>query len=70
MFSKSVARAGLIASLAITTVNAIATISVTGSKFFTSDGDQFFVKGKICVYHIPGFLADNFHRCRIPVDRS
>ncbi|KAM0128885.1 hypothetical protein ACHAP3_008054 [Botrytis cinerea] len=45
MFSKSVARAGLIASLAITTVNAIATISVTGSKFFTSDGDQFFVKG-------------------------
>ncbi|RAL61786.1 hypothetical protein DID88_002849 [Monilinia fructigena] len=25
--------------------NAIATISTTGSKFFTSDGDQFFIKG-------------------------
>ncbi|ESZ98112.1 glycoside hydrolase family 72 protein [Sclerotinia borealis F-4128] len=45
MFSKSFARAGLIASLAITAVNAIATISTTGSKFFTSDGDQFFIKG-------------------------
>ncbi|QSZ37563.1 hypothetical protein DSL72_008661 [Monilinia vaccinii-corymbosi] len=45
MFSKSFARAGLIASLVVTTVNAIATISATGSKFFTSDGDQFFIKG-------------------------
>ncbi|KAA8574827.1 hypothetical protein EYC84_004072 [Monilinia fructicola] len=45
MFSKSLARAGLIASVVITTVNAIATISTTGSKFFTSDGDQFFIKG-------------------------
>lgn len=27
-------------------VNAIATISVKGSKFFTSDGDQFYVKGR------------------------
>lgn len=26
-------------------VNAIATISTKGSKFFTSDGDQFYVKG-------------------------
>lgn len=26
-------------------VNAIATISAKGSKFFTSDGDQFYVKG-------------------------
>lgn len=25
--------------------NAIATISVKGAKFFTSDGDQFYVKG-------------------------
>ncbi|PQE33923.1 glycoside hydrolase family 72 protein [Rutstroemia sp. NJR-2017a WRK4] len=45
MFSTSFARAGLIASLAITTVNAIATISTSGSKFFTSDGDQFYIKG-------------------------
>jgi hypothetical protein len=27
-------------------VSAIPTIEVKGSKFFTSDGDQFFVKGK------------------------
>jgi hypothetical protein len=26
-------------------VNAIPTISVKGSKFFTSDGDQFFIRG-------------------------
>ncbi|KAM3075546.1 hypothetical protein ACMFMG_007688 [Clarireedia jacksonii] len=45
MFSTSFATAGLIASLAVTTVNAIATISTSGSKFFTSDGDQFYIKG-------------------------
>jgi hypothetical protein len=28
-------------------VNAIPTISVKGSKFFTSEGDQFFVKGAL-----------------------
>ena len=33
----------LLAGLA--TVSAIPTISVKGSKFFTSDGDQFFIKG-------------------------
>jgi hypothetical protein len=27
-------------------VNAIPTISAKGSKFFTSDGNQFYVKGK------------------------
>jgi hypothetical protein len=27
------------------TVNAIATISAKGSKFFTSDGNQFYIKG-------------------------
>jgi len=28
------------------TVHAVPTISVEGSKFFTSDGDQFFIKGQ------------------------
>ena len=28
------------------TVSALPTVSVKGSKFFTSDGNQFFVKGK------------------------
>ncbi len=37
----------LLAALAgLSTVNAIPTISVKGSKFFTSDGNQFYVKGK------------------------
>jgi 1,3-beta-glucanosyltransferase GAS1 len=29
-----------------TTVQAIPTISAVGSKFFTSDGNQFFIKGE------------------------
>jgi hypothetical protein len=33
----------LLAGLA--TISAIPTVSVKGSKFFTSDGDQFFIKG-------------------------
>ena len=28
------------------TVNAIPTLTAVGSKFFTSDGNQFFIKGK------------------------
>jgi hypothetical protein len=35
----------LAAIAAVTAVNAIPTISVKGSKFFTSDGNQFYVKG-------------------------
>lgn len=37
--------AALVGSLA-TSVAAISTISTKGSKFFTSDGNQFFVKGR------------------------
>jgi hypothetical protein len=32
---------------AVAGVNAIPTISAKGSKFFTSDGDQFYVKGML-----------------------
>lgn len=39
-----------LAGLAV--VNAIPTISVKGSKFFTSDGDQFFVRGKHLLHPI------------------
>jgi hypothetical protein len=39
---RSIAACALAGAVA---VNAIATISVKGSKFFTSDGDQFYVKG-------------------------
>lgn len=34
---------GLLASI----VHAVPTISAKGSKFFTSDGNQFFIKGRI-----------------------
>ncbi|KAI9711693.1 MAG: hypothetical protein M1828_001804 [Chrysothrix sp. TS-e1954] len=36
---------GLVAALLISIVQAIPTITTKGSKFFTSDGDQFFIKG-------------------------
>ncbi|KAL3426758.1 1,3-beta-glucanosyltransferase [Phlyctema vagabunda] len=39
------ARVGVMAALSVGAVNAIATISAVGSKFFDSDGKQFFVKG-------------------------
>lgn len=43
-------RSLLLGALAgLSAVNAIPTIEVKGSKFFTSDGDQFYVKGK----HLP-----------------
>jgi len=45
MFSKMLATAGLIAGLAISAVHAIPTISAVGSKFFDSDGKQFYIKG-------------------------
>jgi hypothetical protein len=45
MFSRAVLAASLLASSAINTVDAISTISVTGSKFFDSNGSQFYIKG-------------------------
>ncbi|KAN0090557.1 glycoside hydrolase family 72 protein [Hyaloscypha variabilis] len=45
MFSKVLATAGLIASLAINTVNAIPTIEAVGAKFFYSNGTQYYIKG-------------------------
>ena len=35
----------LLVALICATVKAIPTLSVVGSKFFTSDGNQFFIKG-------------------------
>jgi hypothetical protein len=40
-------RSALLYALAgLAAVNAIPTIEVKGSKLFTSDGDQFFIKGE------------------------
>lgn len=46
MFSKALATAGLLASFAFSAVNAsVPTISVSGAKFFYSNGTQYFIKG-------------------------
>lgn len=65
LYSKTLAAATMVAGLAVNTVNAIATISTSGSKFFDSDGNQFFVKGKFVnkltrattANHIPAGIA-------------
>lgn len=44
---------GLLASLA----HAIPTISTKGSKFFTSDGNQFFIKGTRCSLYLQSPLS-------------
>lgn len=61
----------LIFATVYATVNAILPLSVVGSKFFASDGNQFFVKG----IHSQRFksrttLADSkVYRCCLPIDR-
>lgn len=37
----------LSAALGSATTSALATIEAVGSKFFTSDGDQFYIKGML-----------------------
>ena len=44
MFVKTVAAVSSVLAI-VSQVSAIATISAVGSKFFTSDGDQFYIKG-------------------------
>jgi hypothetical protein len=50
-FAKLLATAGLLASFAIATVNStsVPTISISGSKFYDSHGNQFFIKGLLQV---------------------
>jgi hypothetical protein len=45
MFSKVLATAGLLASFAVSVVNAVPTIEAVGAKFFYSNGTQYFIKG-------------------------
>ncbi|KAG9243609.1 Glucanosyltransferase-domain-containing protein [Calycina marina] len=45
MFSRALAVAGLLATLAISSVNAVPTISAVGNKFFYSNGTQYYMKG-------------------------
>jgi len=47
MFANMLVKAALLASFAISATNAIATITTSGNKFFDSDGNQFFIKGKL-----------------------
>jgi 1,3-beta-glucanosyltransferase GAS1 len=45
MFAKALASAVLLASYAITAINAIDPISVVGTKFFYKNGTQYYIKG-------------------------
>jgi hypothetical protein len=45
MFSKILATAGLLASFAVSVVNAVPTIEAVGAKFFYSNGTQYYIKG-------------------------
>jgi 1,3-beta-glucanosyltransferase GAS1 len=58
MFSKVLAIAGLIASLAINTVNAIPTIEAVGAKFFYSNGTQYYIKG-MAILLLCAIIADS-----------
>ena len=47
MFSQSLTQAALLACLAISTVHAaVPQISIKGTKFFYSNGTQYYMKGK------------------------
>lgn len=59
MFSKTLAAAGLLASVAISAVNAaVPTITTSGSKFFYSNGTQYYMKGK-GIHHRRRAIANN-----------
>jgi hypothetical protein len=45
MFARTLASVSLLASYAITAVNAVDPISVVGSKFFYKNGTQYYIKG-------------------------
>jgi len=47
MFNIRTAFTALLGAAALSTVAAIPTISAVGSKFFTSDGNQWFIKGEL-----------------------
>lgn len=53
MFSKVLATAGLLASFAVSAVNAVPTIEAVGAKFFYSNGTQYYIKGMV----IPLFMT-------------
>ena len=49
MFTSIIAVATVLASALLGTVAALPKVSVVGSKFFTDDGNQFFLKGQSVV---------------------
>jgi hypothetical protein len=46
----------------LTGVNAIPTISVKGSKFFTSEGNQFYVKGMFWLHEMYVMVANRIRQ--------
>ncbi|KAF2647237.1 glycoside hydrolase family 72 protein [Lophiostoma macrostomum CBS 122681] len=49
-------------------VQALPTISTKGSKFFTSDGDQFYIKGIVYQFYTLGTNLVNGDQCKIDAD--
>lgn len=47
MYSRALTALALCTALAVETVTAISKISAVGSKFFTDDGNQFYIKGEL-----------------------
>ena len=50
MYFHPLTTAAVLAAWTIGSVGAIAKISVKGSKFFTDDGNQFYIKGRISLW--------------------
>ena len=70
----SLVASSILAGLAAS-VNAISTISIKGSKFFTSDGDQFYIKGSpAALLALPTFVLTDplqaLHTSWSPMTRS
>lgn len=62
MFTKLISTAALVAIAAVQIVSAISTIEAVGSKFFTSDGHQFYIKGnnRLTPCHVQSVLTYSF----------
>ena len=58
MFSQAVLIVAAVAITALRTVSTIPTISAVGAKFFTSDGDQFYIKGMSAWEGFPWEFSD------------
>jgi hypothetical protein len=75
MLAQALASVVLLASYAITAINAVDPISAVGSKFFYKNGTQYYIKG---IQILPSLLVSTsknqlmltLHRNCVPADRQ